>query len=943
MESRLRYIILISAIACIAALRVTAQIIKPGNTSYEVELWLKADSVQNTPPTDGASVNAWSDKSGKELNFVQRNSDPVPVYMQRGAFNFQPSLFWSATSGDRNLTLTSNTAFTPNATKSYYIFTVSKPYGSSRSYSTPIVCLYPRNSISASGVYWIGTVTGTDLRVTTGFNTTERATGSTTNGFTATDQKQGLISWIVPNNSTNSGDIAAIYLNGKKSPYWDGTGTNGVQSGRGSNWVLHTTAQKIQLGQAGTGNNYPFSGEIMEVIILSTSGNTTININELGKIQSYLAIKYGLELKKADGSAQDNIVNSDNTPVWNIANGTGVHADNATYSHNVFGIGRDDASGLNQKQSQSINDKQLAVALGAFATSNTLNTNTFIQNKTFLMLGSNGLAEGREAYKYNSANTYLSGALADSVNFRSATVWKASIMTNGTAGGSMTNISMEVNKSPVRQAKYLLVGSDPAFAPANTRIYSLSDFKAGNVTVYDGDYIAFAWYSAAAPGGATGAGTYMAWLTPDSYDKATGWANLIEGSGVGNFNAQQTAPDTVNSGYNYHPAVEFKKTSNGNATNRLVTAVNANITSGQNVTAIFVYKRENAKFNNDCMFSFSNSNYFYSLAFYNSSSNNDMYLYWPNTSGAKTILTNAPTGIITVDNANNNSTASQVYSYLNGNLATTVTVGQGGVSAPWKIGSDGVGEYGFEGTIQEIIILNANGTGNHVAPADLQKIHSYLAIKYGISLNSSDYINSDGNIVWNRTDNNKFNNNIFGIGRDDAAGLNQVQSRSQNTDMLTLYKGTLNTLNDNSSKALENKTFLMLGSNGLAGDSIYNHPANTNFAGINNTEKLNYRSATVYKAQVTGISTINVNIEVVSPTAKYILVSTDSTFSDLPNTRIYPITNMKAGVVINDGDYVTLAGYRAIPGGALDAGEYMAWLTPDSYNKTTGWTNVIKG
>lgn len=458
------------------------------------------------------------------------------------------------------------------------------------------------------------------------------------------------------------------------------------------------------------------------------------------------------------------------------------------------------------------------------------------------------------------------------------------------------------------------------------------------------------------PGGVSNASyTWQVWLTPDSYDDATGvWTNRITGTGtVGNFTAPATKPNKVNTGYNSHPSVEFTKSGNTNASKRLTTAGNGSITAGQNITSIFVYKRAGAKYNNDCMFSFSTSHYHYSLGFYSGNSSNDLNLYWPNTNSGKKILT-AREGIIAVDNANN-AASSQVISYLNGN-SSTATVNQGSISAPWKIGSDGAGEYGFEGTIQEIIILKASDAGNHIAPIDLQKIHSYLALKYGISLENgrddgANYVNSNGYAVWNRESNPGYNHNFIGIGRDNATLLNQVQSRSSESsggaDMLTVYKGTLNPLNDNNSNELDDGDFLILGSNGAIGDSVYNHPAGTTFAGgISITERLNYRSAAVYKAQVTTAGAAGagqtVNIGVVSSTTKYILVSTDPKFANLANTRIYPITNMNAeNVVIYNGEYVTTAGYQVTPGGSTSVTLAM-WLTGDSYSNGV-WTNLIGG
>ena len=75
---------------------------------------------------------------------------------------------------------------------------------------------------------------------------------------------------------------------------------------------------------------------------------------------------------------------------------------------------------------------------------------------------------------------------------------------------------------------------------------------------------------------------------------------------------------------------------------------------------------------------------------------------------------------------------------------------------------------------------------NLLSDADRQKVYSYLALKYGITLDQStaqDYVASDGTTkMWNSATASGFNNDIFGVGRDDAAHLGQIKSKSVNTD-----------------------------------------------------------------------------------------------------------------------------------------------------------------
>lgn len=65
--------------------------------------------------------------------------------------------------------------------------------------------------------------------------------------------------------------------------------------------------------------------------------------------------------------------------------------------------------------------------------------------------------------------------------------------------------------------------------------------------------------------------------------------------------------------------------------------------------------------------------------------------------------------------------------------------------------------------------------------ANKNKVESYLALKYGISLDQTtvtNYTLSNGSIVWNALSGTTYNNNIAGIGRDDTSTLNHIRSQS---------------------------------------------------------------------------------------------------------------------------------------------------------------------
>ncbi|WP_159691211.1 hypothetical protein, partial [Flavobacterium sp. 9R] len=82
------------------------------------------------------------------------------------------------------------------------------------------------------------------------------------------------------------------------------------------------------------------------------------------------------------------------------------------------------------------------------------------------------------------------------------------------------------------------------------------------------------------------------------------------------------------------------------------------------------------------------------------------------------------------------------------------------------------------GLLAEVIVFPVT-----MSETDKLKIESYLAIKYGVSLGSNSnavaYLSSSGSVI--RAADNVFKYDIFGIGKDDGANLNQTKSNSIGT------------------------------------------------------------------------------------------------------------------------------------------------------------------
>lgn len=101
--------------------------------------------------------------------------------------------------------------------------------------------------------------------------------------------------------------------------------------------------------------------------------------------------------------------------------------------------------------------------------------------------------------------------------------------------------------------------------------------------------------------------------------------------------------------------------------------------------------------------------------------------------------------------------------------ASSLTIGQ-------KAKMDKLPPEEFKGNISEILIYNRVLSG-----IETQKVASYLAIKYGISLSqfeNKNYVNSLGETIWDAEKHKGFTSSITAVGRDDASGLLQEKSNN---------------------------------------------------------------------------------------------------------------------------------------------------------------------
>ena len=92
---------------------------------------------------------------------------------------------------------------------------------------------------------------------------------------------------------------------------------------------------------------------------------------------------------------------------------------------------------------------------------------------------------------------------------------------------------------------------------------------------------------------------------------------------------------------------------------------------------------------------------------------------------------------------------------------------------------------------------------------DLNKIHSYLSIKYGISLEKGKYYGSDGKVIWDPEKHPAYKYRPTGLGRDDGNELYQKQSSNQADPFLAIGMNDIKRANSENLTVIDNNNFVM--------------------------------------------------------------------------------------------------------------------------------------
>ncbi|APY09409.1 hypothetical protein BWZ20_14320 [Winogradskyella sp. J14-2] len=482
----------------------------PGGINSGLTLWLKADEIDgSTVQTDNTDVNAWID-NGQGHN--AKVADPAntsigkPIYKNNitDNINFNPVVHFNndPTTAPKSFTYLENDRDALHATGGFntqelYIVVVPDVTVSSALFP-PMDLFCGQNTITD---IWDEDVTGYGfgdysarftnemVAYANGTNPTPSPTdpnlrgyGIAETGTTVYDSNNVL---ILSARNTSAGTSQELYMNGNNI----GITEVGVPQ------FNNSTNRRFWLGrsQAFAGS---FNGRVAEVI----SYNSRVDdVAERPRIESYLAVKYGIT-QGVNGVSTD-YVDSDGTVIWD-------QSANAGYNYDIAGIGRDDASTLDQKQSRSINYETdvdgrtrgiLTMGLTDIYNTNydnkTLNA-TALNDKEYLMWGNNG-ADLNLAASVISVNMSagITPALTTNVTFTGMQrIWK--VVENG---GDIPTVKIRIPEDAIRNISppgnfYMFISNTNVFDPTADYRIMTSDGSGNLETEYDFDgtkYITF--------------------------------------------------------------------------------------------------------------------------------------------------------------------------------------------------------------------------------------------------------------------------------------------------------------------------------------------------------------------------------------------------------------------------------------------------------------------
>jgi len=801
----------------------------PGNVDSAVVCWYKADSISGV--NDATNLSVWVDQSGNGYNLKQWTTGNQPKYYKSTAArlsNFNASVTFNGSSqwmGNNTRLMGSSSPYTfMGVNADEQTGTGYNAFFSSQNAVDRLVLYSQGGATGSSGYTPYGLGNGNMGKITKyGPGTNGYWTSGTS--FATSLATKNAQSQIIGFNSDNT--VASPALN---------TWADGYKGSTFSSWNFLSQGigqQPYFFGALGLGTDYDgtsafefWQGKIPEFFAYSRN----LTDAEMQRINSYLAIKYGITLGQGNGAVDSNAANYN----YVASDGTTVTWDatlNTNYKHDIVGIGRDDNTDLYQKQSRSVNKSAImTIGLGTIAATNVANTNSFSADKSFEIIADNG-----------ATGIGLTSITGDGTTILPTGSCRTFRRLNRTfrvqETGSVGNVMMQFDMTGIALGKtvadyYLAINNTASISGVVTALIPASSYTAGiltfnNVNLSSGQYFTVIGNKSMAP--ANISTNLRLWLkAEDGIVQNNGAVTEWDDQGPAGINVSQASTtnqplyNTTTGLLNFNPTLQFDG-SNDNLTNATGLLINSTVYTG--ATMFTVTNSENPAAGQ--------------RMFTQAVSGDEVRMYAPY---GNTIICDIPGGnriqspgittfankqaVITTgvkDNSGTNTPATKTEAvYVNG---TSVVTGTGVSTYTANNGLLTVGG-GYElhnGKIGEVLFYSSALT-----PTERQKIQSYLSLKWGVSMDTSvmktaasanNYLASDGTAIWNA--NNSYYFRVTGIGRDDCSDLDQRQSRNQDTTSagyVTMGLGSVaasNALNNNAFTA--DKSFEIWSDNGIRG------------------------------------------------------------------------------------------------------------------------------
>jgi hypothetical protein len=805
----------------------------PGNVPDGLALWLKADAetfnTGTTLATNGQTVETWADQGRNGFDATNDGgvTNRAPTWVESST-NFNPGLNWNAGTNEIGFNLGSNYIFAPAVDGGLHIFSALLPEtaltGNDRNQKW--VVNFGNNNNSAYGIAAYGDRGAIVAEGNNNFNftptgTTFIAEGDFNTNAGTSDFKNFILDGTIINTTTGV-DIDL-----------DNSGITEAAT-HGSNQGPVSIGRQSETNNLGSNTGRRYFGDMQEVIIY----NQDISALDAQKIRSYLALKYGTTLSDdndADATPNEVISGVIREGDYVASNGTTItwaYNDDTGFVSNVAGIGRDDDTCLNQKQSRSVNpDAILTMGLGSIEATNAANSNTFDNDYDFLTWATDGASTA-------FANITTLGT-PGTVNERMLRVWRA--QESGTVGA--TEVSFDLTGLAgysANAADYQLIianGGDNTSLENGTTLtggtFNGSVLTFSGVNLTDGQYFTLGVSSdLCGPGGVTS--SMVLWLRPDLGTSTTTDAAALntwtdQSTAANNAVQDGAAPTFTNNttnNINFQPTVLFDGVDDRLSLGDLAEIKSTSGTGRYSMLAIGI--RQNTGTNHVIGSTGGTGNQ--DLHFGYRNNNAATIAQWGNDLDVGGLFAfDSPAQTPFMLFASYNGSGRQIEEIRDDNFSRNTdanTTDLGGTQTNYIGDLESVNNYA--GYISEVLVYNA-------AISDIEKlrIYSYFAIKYGISLpqdndadatlnevisgsvSEGDYVASNGTtIIWDESNGySTYHNNIAGIGRDDASCLNQKQSTSANPDdIITIGLGTVATNNaSNSNNFSGDQRFLIWG------------------------------------------------------------------------------------------------------------------------------------